>query len=500
MVNVLFSKMRNSTKFLIAILIFGMLGGSILAGGSLLGLWGGQQASAQAAIAIVNGEEISYNTFSRALYSLLTNYEQQLGYIDSRTYQLLEMNALEDLIGEIIVRQEVNKRKIKASKAEVEEAIAEWKESTFGDEETFEQWLSMVGLTNDYLREYFAEDVKITKLQQQITGDIAITEETLKELYEEVRHANETIEVSHILIRADEDNLEEAKTRAEEILAQITPENFAELAKLYGEDGSAEDGGNLGERRRGEFVKEFEEAAFALEAGEISGLVKSQFGYHIIYVSDRYNLVGEYEEEKESLREYAKNMEIQRLMMEWYEELRDNAKVTIKDNKILAFKYYLDGDTDKAIEHYLLAIEERPNDGYLNAALGELYLELERAEDGLEQFKQATAKVTHDPVLFYYLAQINQQLGNLDDAVDAYYSVIELAPNDVYVMMQAANLLNRLERTEEAQELEAKIEEVLAREKELLEKSQQNSQEETNVDQTQDQVEDQVDETSEDSK
>jgi peptidyl-prolyl cis-trans isomerase SurA len=63
--------------------------------------------------------------------------------------------------------------------------------------------------------------------------------------------------------------------------------NFAELAKAYSEDGSAQSGGDLGFAKRGEFVKPFEEAAFALREGQISKIVETIFGYHIIQLLER---------------------------------------------------------------------------------------------------------------------------------------------------------------------------------------------------------------------
>ena len=100
----------------------------------------------------------------------------------------------------------------------------------------------------------------------------------------------EQIDVSHILVSTQERSREEAQQRAEEVLSRIKAgEDFAELAAEYSDDrGNSEKGGNLGYFARGQMVKPFEEAAFSLaEEGDISDLVETDFGYHIIRFVDR---------------------------------------------------------------------------------------------------------------------------------------------------------------------------------------------------------------------
>ena len=99
----------------------------------------------------------------------------------------------------------------------------------------------------------------------------------------------EQVRASHILLETTGKNEADVKKRAEEILKQVkSGADFAELAKKVSEDkGSKENGGDLDYFGRGRMVPEFEEVAFKLPPGEISDLVKSQFGYHIIKVVDK---------------------------------------------------------------------------------------------------------------------------------------------------------------------------------------------------------------------
>ncbi|MCF6175167.1 MAG: peptidylprolyl isomerase [Victivallaceae bacterium] len=94
-----------------------------------------------------------------------------------------------------------------------------------------------------------------------------------------------SVRASHILIKTDKDEkaAKAAKAKAETILAKLKKGgNFAELAKANSEGPSGKNGGSLGAFKKGQMVKEFEAAAFNLKPGEVSGLVKTKFGYHII--------------------------------------------------------------------------------------------------------------------------------------------------------------------------------------------------------------------------
>lgn len=120
--------------------------------------------------------------------------------------------------------------------------------------------------------------------QEAIKDQIQIGEAAARQAYEanKARYQQpESRRASHILIQAGEG----AKAKAEKVLQEVKakPARFAELAKQYSDDpGSAAQGGNLGSFSRDMMVKPFADAAFQMKAGEISGLVESQFGYHII--------------------------------------------------------------------------------------------------------------------------------------------------------------------------------------------------------------------------
>jgi len=124
---------------------------------------------------------------------------------------------------------------------------------------------------------------------------IAVSEDDLRKYYSENEKrytAPEERRASHILVKADKDapkaEREKARAKAESLLAEVrkNPQSFAEVARKNSDDeGSAAKGGDLEWFGRGQMVKPFEDAAFALKPGETSGIVESDFGYHIIHVT-----------------------------------------------------------------------------------------------------------------------------------------------------------------------------------------------------------------------
>ena len=167
---------------------------------------------------------------------------------------------------------------------------------------------SQVQPTDAQLQAYYQEHPKLFQQAEQASVDyvvldldgvragIKLNEDDLRTYYQEnvARLAgNEERRASHILIASPKDapaaEREKAKERAAQLLAEVrkTPASFAEVAKKSSDDtGSASQGGDLGFFAAGAMVKSFEDAAFALQKGAISEVVESDFGYHIIALTD----------------------------------------------------------------------------------------------------------------------------------------------------------------------------------------------------------------------
>jgi len=128
---------------------------------------------------------------------------------------------------------------------------------------------------------------------------------------------------------ADESKQEEARRKLQEIRDKLKAgEEFSSLAKECSECPSSAKGGDLGYFRRGRMVKPFEEAAFALEPGEISEVVQTRFGYHLIKVTDKKpESIVPYDEAKEEIEQRLRMQKTQQGMREYLEKLKEEANI-----------------------------------------------------------------------------------------------------------------------------------------------------------------------------
>ncbi len=176
-------------------------------------------------------------------------------------------------------------------------------------------------------------------LQKEVVEKVTITETQAQTFYKE--HGDdfktpEMIRVRHILIKtegaASDEEKKKAKSRAEEALKKLKAgEDFSKLASEVSEDpGTKEKGGELDFFPRGTMIPAFEEAAFALKPGEISGLVETEYGYHIIKMEEKKDAVLEpYEKIKDKVKEQALQEMRKMAVTNFVEQAMKNAGVEI---------------------------------------------------------------------------------------------------------------------------------------------------------------------------
>ena len=226
-------------------------------------------------------------------------------------------SIVDTLITNKVIELEAEKQGVEISSDAIEEELDAFIES-YGGEDSFNSALEYSGITLDD----FKYDIEIYLMTKELMSpDIEITEEDMETYFEENKAdfaQPEQVRASHILV--------EDEATAKEVLEKINAgEDFAELAKEYSTDGSAENGGDLGFFGTGEMVEAFETAAFALEVGEVSDIVETEHGYHIIKVTDKQEAADAvYEDHKEEIKEILIEEEMNANYSTWLEELKES--------------------------------------------------------------------------------------------------------------------------------------------------------------------------------
>jgi peptidyl-prolyl cis-trans isomerase C len=174
-------------------------------------------------------------------------------------------------------------------------------------------------------------------IKTEVIDNIEVSEEDIKAFYKEHESEYQTpemVQARHILFRVDSDTSPEEKKeilkKAEDILQRIkSGEDFAELAKEYSDDTiTKENGGDLGFFGRGRMVKSFEDAVFALNSGEVSEIIETKFGYHIIKVDEKKAAALEpYDTVKDSIKQKLSQERVQTAITEFTEKAMKDADV-----------------------------------------------------------------------------------------------------------------------------------------------------------------------------
>jgi peptidyl-prolyl cis-trans isomerase C len=287
-------------------------------------------------VAIVNGTAIVQSDLDRGMEGVIQRRARSGAPMDEAQLKTIRMDVLNNLINRELLNQESKKEKIAVTDDQVNDKLAKIKQRFKSDAE-FKEMLTKMKLNEAQIKTQLKEDLAIQALiDKQVVEKITVTEQDAQAYYDthpEAFKQPEQIKASHILVtvdpKADPAKKEEAHKKIESVQEKLKAGgDFAALAKEQSDCPSKEKGGDLGYFAKGQMVKPFEDAALALKPGETSGIVETQFGYHIIKLTDiKPEGVMSFAEVKDQLIQYLKQEKVKTELDSYLAALEKTAKI-----------------------------------------------------------------------------------------------------------------------------------------------------------------------------
>jgi len=256
-------------------------------------LWVGHADAAKITgkkVAEVNGVAISKKDFDKQMQHVQARLAQRGRTLEGADLEAMKKNVIDTLIDRELLYQASQKDGIKISKKAIDEKINELKKR-FGKTEDFSQILKKADITEAQLRAQLKQQMAVQKLvEKKISKSIKVSDKEARAFYDSKPNffkRPEQVRASHILIKVDasakEKDVKDARKKIEGIQKKLKKgEDFAKLAKETSQCPSSAKGGDLGFFKRGQMVKPFEDAAFSMKTGQVSDIIRTRFGFHII--------------------------------------------------------------------------------------------------------------------------------------------------------------------------------------------------------------------------
>jgi peptidyl-prolyl cis-trans isomerase C len=264
-------------------------------------------------VARVNDKTITSDQFERQFGITQQQARRQGVILDEQGLVQLKEDVLENLIDNEVLYQETQIKGYKVESTNVDERFSEV-ESQFSNDQEFETALENMYYTADSFRQAIERRIAIEKyIEREVVPDITVSEDESRQYYDS--HQDQFVQpmqvrARHILIVVEDQTNEEKKREALQRIQEVQQKlkdgaDFESLAREYSEGPSSSQGGDLGYFQRGQMVKPFEDAAFALQTGELSDVVETRYGYHLIMVTDvRTETVVPFEYANDSIQQY----------------------------------------------------------------------------------------------------------------------------------------------------------------------------------------------------
>ncbi|RAL25443.1 hypothetical protein DL240_04325 [Lujinxingia litoralis] len=283
-------------------------------------------------VAKIDGKEVGADTFNDMVRQRASRLPER---VPAQMLDMLKAQTVDLAIDHYLVESTLEEANVVATKEDVDKLFNEFRER-FPNEAMFNGYLQQMGLNQEMVRENMARDARLEKYLESKYG-LEVPAEDVETYYNE--HTErftrpDEVRARHILIKvergADDEAVATARAKAQEILelAKAEGADFEALAREHSEGPTAPRGGDLGFFGKGRMVPEFSEVAFGMEPNQVSDLVRTQFGFHIIQlVEKRDAAVATLDEVKDDIEVELRHELRVRLFQRFLTELREGATV-----------------------------------------------------------------------------------------------------------------------------------------------------------------------------
>lgn len=287
--------------------------------------------------AVVNDEVITTLDLDKEYAQMLKESEK----LPAAEKMGLRSAALNRLVDKKLVEQKIRELDIKVSDEELRASIEDVKKQNNLTQEALEQALAAQGLTFSQYKAQLKEQLERMRLMsQEVRSKIQVGEREMREYYDAHRDnygGAETFHARHIFFKLDPkakpEDAAATEKLANEVLAKAhAGEDFAALAKKYSQDpGAAKDGGDLGSFKKSDMLPEIGDTVAAMKPGDVSSIVRSPAGLHIIKLEQKSREAGRpFEEVKDSIEELLYKKKSDERFNQWVKDLRNAASIDIK--------------------------------------------------------------------------------------------------------------------------------------------------------------------------
>ncbi len=292
---------------------------------------GGGNGIPDDAVALVNDQPIPRTTYEDTLALMKMNYEMEMGpgFFDEpdneeglTLLETIKEQVLERLIFTELVLQDAVEHDIQLEEEEFNETM-EMFMGFIEEDEDLKNFMAQNDISEDYFKEEMRKELIMMEYQEHYMSHIDITDEEARAYYDENpdEFSYDQVAASHILV--------EEEAFAWELIEQLEDgADFAEMAVAHSTGPSSVTGGELGYFGKGQMVPAFEEAVFNMEVGAISDPVQTEFGWHIIKLTDRIEEAGDFESAKDIIINQLQQQEL----MDHLESLQESADIQRRED------------------------------------------------------------------------------------------------------------------------------------------------------------------------